>query len=158
MLVVFKDSHAGPIYKNPQVQTGTPKQFLSVVLNVCPGSLISRSLFEHFPPFNFMLMKKTSTKKNAQRPDKTELKWQTGDYSRNAAFKFILPYPFLLRCRLVDKTLAELVGDFTDNLACGSWKRESKDQYLNNLNQGIVLRQPIFAKLHHALLSCILCR
>lgn len=72
-------------------------------------------------------MKKTSTKKNPQARPKPTLKWQTGDYNRHAEFKFILPYPFLLLCRLVDKTPEELIRDFTDNLSCGSWKREGRD-------------------------------
>lgn len=72
-------------------------------------------------------MKKTSTKRGVQRKPLPELKWQTGDYDRYAEFKFVLPYQFLLLCKLVDKTPEDIIMDFTDNLSCGSWKREGRD-------------------------------
>ncbi len=71
-------------------------------------------------------MKKPLTKKSIPRKPRPELKWQTGDYERHAEFKFVLPYPFLLLCRLVDKTPEDIIRDFADNLSCGSWKREGK--------------------------------
>src|SRR3954471_21737915 len=58
---------------------------------------------------------------------KPELKWQTGDYARHADFHFILPYQFLLLCRLMDITPEQVLNDFMDNLSCGSWKREGRD-------------------------------
>lgn len=73
-------------------------------------------------------MRKTSTKKRIQQKPQPILKWQTGDYDRYAEFKFILPYPFLLLCRLVDKTPEDIIRDFADNLSCGSWKREGRDE------------------------------
>lgn len=71
-------------------------------------------------------MKKTRPKKI--RKPKPELKWQTGAYDRYAEFRFILPYQFLLLCRLMDVTPEQVIRDFTDNLACGSWKREGRDE------------------------------
>ncbi len=64
---------------------------------------------------------------------KPALKWQTGAYSRHANFKLILPYPFLLLCRLTDVTPEQLIIDFTDNLACGSWKREGREKAKEHL-------------------------
>ncbi|PVD52690.1 hypothetical protein DC498_09270 [Terrimonas sp.] len=72
-------------------------------------------------------MKKTSTKKGMQQKPRPVLKWQTGAYDRDANFKFVLPYQFLLLCRLVDKTPREIIWDFTDNLACASSNREGRD-------------------------------
>lgn len=48
-------------------------------------------------------------------------------YERFADFNFILPYQFLLLCRLMDLTPQEALTDFMDNLSCGSWKREGRD-------------------------------
>ena len=72
-------------------------------------------------------MKETSTNKRAPRKHKPELKWQTGDYDRYAKYEFILPYQFLLLCKLMDITPEKVVSDFMDNLSCGSWKREGRD-------------------------------
>lgn len=78
-------------------------------------------------------MKKTSTKKRMQRKPQPALKWQTGVYNRRAEFNFMLPYQFLLLCRLVDKTPEEIIRDFTQNLSCGSWKREGRDNAKQHL-------------------------
>lgn len=78
-------------------------------------------------------MKKNSTGKQQRRKIKPELKWQTGAYARDANFTLFLPYPFLLLCRLVDKTPQEIIRDFTDNLSCSSWKREGRDQAKEHL-------------------------
>ncbi|HEV7780575.1 MAG TPA: hypothetical protein VGO58_04880 [Chitinophagaceae bacterium] len=78
-------------------------------------------------------MKKTLKRKGVQRKPRPELKWQTGDYERHAEFRFILPYQFLLLCRLVDITPEEMVRDFMDNLSCGSWKREGRDKAKEHL-------------------------
>jgi hypothetical protein len=71
--------------------------------------------------------KKGSSKKKNQ-PLKPTLKWQKGEYTRYAKFETILPYQFLLLCRLVDVTPETVVRDFMDNLSCGSWKREGRDK------------------------------
>ena len=72
-------------------------------------------------------MKKKTTYKQPQCKPKPELKWQTGAYERFADFNFILPYPFLLLCRLMGVKPLEALTDFMDNLSCGSWKREGRD-------------------------------
>jgi hypothetical protein len=56
------------------------------------------------------------------------MKWQTGDYQQNNTFKFELPLPFLMLCRLADVTPQQMITDFMDNLSLGSWKREGKDK------------------------------
>ena len=76
-------------------------------------------------------MKNASNKKR-QKP-KPDLKWQIGSYDRHAEFRFILPYQFLLLCRLMDVTPQDVVRDFTDNLSCGSWKREGRDKAKEHL-------------------------
>lgn len=81
-------------------------------------------------------MKKTATtpaKKKPSRKRKPQLKWQTGAYDRHAEFRFILPYQFLLLCRLMEVTPEQVVRDFTENLACGSWKREGRDKAKEHL-------------------------
>jgi len=70
--------------------------------------------------------------------EKRELKWQTGDYERIQEFRYILPYPFLLLCKLWDVSPDDLLSDFMDNLSCGSWKREGRDDAkINLLNYSI---------------------
>lgn len=64
-----------------------------------------------------------------------QMKWQTGDYARNVHFKFILPYPFLLLCRLMDVTPEEVLCDFMDNLSCGSWRRKGRERAKEHLMQ-----------------------
>lgn len=71
-------------------------------------------------------MKKKPTPQQPQRKPKPELKWQTGAWDRVANFNFILPYQFLLLCRLVGVTPKEMITDFMDNLGCGSWNREGR--------------------------------
>lgn len=55
------------------------------------------------------------------------MKWQVGKYDRHAEFKFILPDQFLLLCKLMDVTPETVLLDFLDNLNCGSWKREGRE-------------------------------
>ena len=66
------------------------------------------------------------TKKLRDKKPKPALKWQTGEYERLAEFKFPLPYQFLLLCKLMEITPAQVIKDFLDNLDCGSWKREGR--------------------------------
>jgi hypothetical protein len=75
----------------------------------------------------------SATKKETFQKPKPELKWQTGDYDQYAEFKFILPYQFLLLCRLTDITPERAIRDFADNLSCGSWKREGRDKAKEHL-------------------------
>lgn len=76
---------------------------------------------------------KSKGKVISRRKVKPILKWQTGEYERHAEFKFILPYQFLLLCKLVDKTPNQVLGDFMDNLSCDSWKREGRDNAKSKL-------------------------
>ncbi len=62
-----------------------------------------------------------------QQKTKPLKKWQTGIYSRHATYKFCLPYPFLLLCRLTDQHPATILLDFMDNLACAAWNRSGRD-------------------------------
>lgn len=66
-------------------------------------------------------------KKIAATVKEPQQKWQTGAYARDAKFNFFLPYQFLLLCRLMDTTPADLFTDFMDNLSCETWKREGRD-------------------------------
>lgn len=72
-------------------------------------------------------MKKASTKAKTPRKNPPRMKWQTGDYARFANFQFMLPYQFLLLCRLMDVTPENVIIDFTRNLSCESWNREGRD-------------------------------
>lgn len=69
-------------------------------------------------------MKKTLSTKQT-RPT---LNWQTGAYDRMLQLQTHLPYQFLLLCRLMNTTPEQILLDFMDNLACGSWKREGRDE------------------------------
>ncbi len=77
-------------------------------------------------------MKKTENtrpKKMAKKQEyKPQLKWQTGEYQRHAEFNFMLPYQFLLLCKLMDITPFQVLTDFMDNLSCGSWRREGREK------------------------------
>lgn len=80
-------------------------------------------------------MKKTSTSGKAKRKLKPELKWQTGDYDRYPEYKFVLPYQFLLLCRLMDVKPRAVLLDFMNNLSFASWESEGKEkarEYLVN--------------------------
>lgn len=83
--------------------------------------------------------KKRSTLANKITKVKSRLKpdmpWQVGEYSRDTTFDFILPYQFLLLCRLMDVTPEQILTDFMDNLSCGSWKREGRDLSKQHLIQ-----------------------
>jgi len=60
-------------------------------------------------------------------------KWQKGPFARQAAYQWILPYPFLLLCRLVDVTPEQVLLDFMDNLSHGSWNREGREDAKQHL-------------------------
>jgi hypothetical protein len=64
---------------------------------------------------------------------KPDLKWQTGDYERLAAYDFVLTYQFLLLCKLSDITPRRLLIDFLENLDCGSSNREGRDKAKDHL-------------------------
>lgn len=78
-------------------------------------------------------MKKTTTAAKKRPTPKPELKWQTGEYARHAEYSFILPYQFLLLCKLMDTTPEDMLLHFMDNLAHASWKREGRDEAKQHL-------------------------
>lgn len=43
--------------------------------------------------------------------------WQHGEYSRQISFNFILPYDFLLLCRILNLTPGTVLTDFLKNLS-----------------------------------------
>ena len=63
------------------------------------------------------------------------LKWQIDEYALCQEFRFVLPYSFLLLCKLWNKTPDDLFSDFMDNIACASWRREGRDQAKTFLQQ-----------------------
>lgn len=69
---------------------------------------------------------------------KPKLKWQTRDYANIQEFRFIIPYGFLLLCKLWNITPNEVLSDFMDNLSCGSWKRDGRDEAKINLLNYII--------------------
>lgn len=82
--------------------------------------------------------KRTPTNKNKRIlkvRSKPDMPWQVDEYKRDATFNFILPYQFLLLCRLMEVTPDQILTDFMDNLSCGSWKRKEKDLAKQNLIQ-----------------------
>ena len=74
-----------------------------------------------------MGVKKKKPARAVQQKPRPVKKWQTGDYDRHATFSFILPYPFLLLCRLMETTPADIIRDFMENLSFGSWNREGRE-------------------------------
>ena len=67
-------------------------------------------------------------KKNKTRIRKPVMKWQTGAFQRTQTFKFELPLQFFMICKLVDIPPQEMLTDFMENLAFGSWKREGREK------------------------------
>jgi hypothetical protein len=67
-------------------------------------------------------------KKNKTRIRKPVMKWQTGEFQRTQNLKFELPLQFLMICKLVNVSPEEIISDFMDNLAFGSWKREGREK------------------------------
>ena len=55
-------------------------------------------------------------------------KWQQNDFARLQEFRFHIPYGMLLLCKLWGITPNDLLSDFMDNLSCGSWQREGRDE------------------------------
>ncbi|GAA4300651.1 hypothetical protein [Compostibacter hankyongensis] len=73
-------------------------------------------------------MKKTASKKRKTTGRKSRAEWQIEEYDKQDKFNFAPPQPFLCLCKLMDITPYEVVLDFMDNLSCGSWKREGRDE------------------------------
>jgi hypothetical protein len=55
------------------------------------------------------------------------ISWQQDDYNRHAEFSFTLPNQFLFLCKLMDVPPKQMLTDFMDNISCGSWKRDGRD-------------------------------
>lgn len=72
-------------------------------------------------------MKKSANKKRGMKKPKPELKWQTGKYARHANFQFILPYEFLLLCRLWDKSPERVIYEFMVNAGSNSLQHEGNE-------------------------------
>ena len=81
------------------------------------------------------------SKKELIRKAKPDMKWQVGEYSRSLEFKSHIPYQFLLLCKIVDVTPERMLIDFMDNLSCGSWKREGRDEVKAKLIEYFLLHQ-----------------
>ena len=69
------------------------------------------------------------------------MKWQIGEYNRSMEFKTLIPYQFLLLCKIVNVTPKEMLLDFMDNLSCGSWRREGRDEINAKLVEYFILHQ-----------------
>lgn len=67
-------------------------------------------------------------KKNKTRIHKPVMKWQTVGYEQTQTIRFDLPLQFLMLCKLTNITPEQLLSDFIDNLANGSWKREGREK------------------------------
>lgn len=58
---------------------------------------------------------------------KPRLRWQKGAYERHAEYKFILPYEFLLTCKLLDVEPQNVLNDFMNAVSCGSVNGKGKE-------------------------------
>ncbi len=81
-------------------------------------------------------MKQNSRK---QKPIPPCEPWQVGVYSRKLKLDILLPYPFLLLCKLWEIEPETIITDFLDNLAHASWKREGRDSAKQKLAEYILL-------------------
>jgi hypothetical protein len=73
-------------------------------------------------------MEKTNVKKNKKSGKKPAMKWQKGEYAEVQDMRFLVPYSFLLLCKLWGTTPYRVLNDFMDNLSCGSWHRQDRDE------------------------------
>jgi len=85
-------------------------------------------------------MKKSSTKKNNQQKPPPTLQWQTGNFDRRATFTCTLPYQFLLLCKLMHITPANMVSDFMDNLSGEYVAGQGRDQASEHLVNYFIAR------------------
>jgi len=69
-------------------------------------------------------MKNIHNPANFPLPD---MDWQTGPYARFARFNFILPYQFLLLCRLMEVTPERVLMDFMTQLGGEGTGPEEQD-------------------------------
>lgn len=66
-------------------------------------------------------------KKQKDDKSKPSMEWQTGEYARNGKFELLIPYQFLLLCKLMEITPSEVIRDFLDALDCASWKHQGRE-------------------------------
>lgn len=66
------------------------------------------------------------------------INWQTGPFGRHQNIRFTFPIGFLNLCKLFDITPEEILKDFTDNLSCGSWKRQGRDDAKKKLIEYVI--------------------
>lgn len=67
-----------------------------------------------------------------------ELSWQIEDFAKIQEYRFHLPYGFLLLCKLWDTTPHQIITDFVENLAHGSYKPEVTELAKPHLQQYII--------------------
>jgi len=79
---------------------------------------------------------KSSTPHSQHKPD---MKWQVGEYARHAEFRFMIPYQFLLLCKLLNITPEQMLVDFMDNASLSSWNREGKESARASLKEYLLL-------------------
>ena len=84
----------------------------------------------------WMKPKKLNQKIKFSKPRQS---WQVFDYDRRLNLQTILPYQFLLLCKLLNTTPADMITDFLDNLSHASWKRHGRDAAKQKLVEYILL-------------------
>lgn len=80
----------------------------------------------------------SARKKNKRSGESPRLNWQTGLFAETQSMQFALPYGFLLLCKLWNISPRLLLGNFMNDLSCGSWNRENKDGAKTHLQQYIL--------------------
>ena len=84
-------------------------------------------------------MKKKTALPNVKGKPQPRMDWQVDEYDRFPEVRLVLPYQFLLLCRLVDKPPLELINDFMHNLSHGSYKREGRGKLRKLLRKYFLL-------------------
>lgn len=80
---------------------------------------------------------KPPVKGNKKQPV-PRMQWQTGKYSRRLSYQTILPYSFLLLCKLWQIPPQKILNDFTDNINHDSRNGEGKDAIKTMLAEYII--------------------
>jgi hypothetical protein len=84
--------------------------------------------------------KPTAVKRNRSesRQHVPRLPWQTGEFSRDLKLQLLLPYEFLLLCRILDKPPRVIISDFVEQLGQGTWNNESHELARQKLSEYLV--------------------
>lgn len=85
-------------------------------------------------------------KKRAPRPDEetsdqnqpAPTGWLTGDYQRYAEYKIMLPYEFLMVCKLFDVTPREVIMDFVEAVSANSLKFSERQERITKAAEYMV--------------------